>query len=151
MQRSNVVQRLWTQLEPFLLNVGYELVEAEMGRSGNGWLVRLFIDKPGGITIDDCAQVSHLVGPILDEPEFIDGAYMLEVSSPGFDRPVRKPGDFARFAGERIKVSTIAPVGGRKRFTGILKGLTDGLVAIECGDETVEIHIENLHRANLDR
>jgi ribosome maturation factor RimP len=151
MERSAIIQRTWTDLEPFLRQLGYELVEAEIGKHGNGWLVRLFIDKPAGITVDDCAAVSHAVGPLLDDPGFIPGSYLLEVSSPGFDRPIRKPADFQRFAGEKIKVATIAPIAGRKRFTGVLKGISDGLVAVECGEQVVEVHIENLHRANLDR
>lgn len=151
MERSDVVRRLWAELVPFLQPLGFELVEAELGRQGGDWLVRLFIDKANGVTIDDCAAVSRAVAPLLDDPAFLNGLYVLEVSSPGFDRPVRKPDDFVRFAGERIKVSTIAAVAGRKRFTGVLKGFSDGMVSLDCSGEPVEIHIENVHRANLDR
>ncbi|MDQ1257904.1 MAG: ribosome maturation factor RimP [Candidatus Hydrogenedentes bacterium] len=148
--RNDIVQRAWSVLEPELAVHGYELVEVEFEPSGRRTL-RLYIDRDGGVTVDDCVAVSQLAGPVLDVKDFIDGSYVLEVSSPGIDRPVRKPADFARFTGERIHLKTHVAVHGRKRFTGVLTGFEDGLVRIDCDGTVCEVHIENLKRANLDR
>jgi len=145
--RSELVDQLWKEIEPELATHGYELVEVEYA----GRAVRLFIDKVGGVTLDDCTAVSQLVGAVLDVRDFIHEKYMLEVSSPGIDRPIRKERDFERFAGERVKVSTHVAIAGRKRFQGTLAGFGDGLVTIECDDGSHQVHIENIKKANLDR
>lgn len=152
MENSAVIRQAWQELEPLLATNGYELVEVEVGGLGSSTVLRLFIDKAeGGIGVDDCTAVTRLVNPVLDERDWFANAYMLEVSSPGIDRPVRKPQDFARFAGEQIKVSTVAPVEGRKKFKGTLEGFEDGLVRVRCEDASVAIHIENVKRAHLER
>jgi len=148
---SEVVRRVWQLLEAPLESQGYELVEVEYGRHGRGGLLRLFVDKPDGITLDDCAAASRMAGALLDEADFIQGSYTLEVSSPGFERPLRKPADFERFAGERVKIRTHTLLAGRKKFSGVLLGLQDGLIAVDCDGKTYAIHIENLHKAHLDR
>ena len=113
-------------------------------------MLRLFLDREGGITLDHCTAATQLISPLLDADNFIEGRYMLEVSSPGIARPIRKPADFERFAGEQIRVKTHAPVEGRSRFTGILKGFGDGLIELDCDGREYRIHLENLHKANLD-
>jgi len=148
---EETTRRAWSELEPLLREQGYELVELEIGQQGYRRTFRVFIDREGGVTLGDCQAVSQLLNPVLDASDYIPGSYTLEVSSPGFDRPVRKPADFERFAGERIKVRTAVPVEGRKHFKGILKGYKDGLVLLESEGRTYEIHTENLLRANLDR
>ncbi len=97
-------------LEPVLVRDGFELVEVEWAREGGPWVLRLFVDRPGGVTIDDCQAVSRTVEPILDAEDFIEVAYHLEVSSPGVDRPLRKPQDFERFTGQRAHVKTYGPI-----------------------------------------
>jgi len=134
-----------------LAEQGYELVEVEFARQGRGRILRLFLDKDGGVTLDDCVEASEFVGALLDAGSFVEDGYSLEVSSPGFDRPVRKAADFARFAGERIKVTAHAAVRGRTRFCGVLKGCEDGLVTIDCDGTEYEVHVENLKKARLDR
>lgn len=151
MAKEEVIERAWRELEPHLNEQGYELVEVEFGQHGHVWVLRIYVDREGGITLNDCAAVTHLLNPLLDASDLIGGRYTLEVSSPGFDRPVRKPHDFERFAGERIKVRTHLPVDGRKRFAGVLKGVADGIVMVECEDASHGICIENIQRANLDR
>ena len=151
MEQREIVRQVWEHLEPELSRQGYELVEVEYGRQGGSSVLRLFIDKEGGINIDDCAEVSRYVSPLLDVENYIADSYTLEVSSPGIERPIRKPEDFIRFAGEQIKLRTIAPVHGRKRFKGVLRGYADGLVSVEEDGETHNIHIENLKKALLDR
>ena len=151
MDAREVVREAWKHLEPVLAEQGYELVEVEYVRQGPRWTLRLYIDKDAGVTLDDCETASRVVSPQLDETDVIEGSYVLEVSSPGFDRPVRKPKDFERFAGERIRVKTLLPVDGRRQFAGELKGFQDGLVTVDCDGTTYSIHIENLQKANLDR
>ena len=151
MERDEVIRRAWDEIEPALQEQGYELIELEYGPHGSSRTLRLFIDKTGGVTLNDCQVVSELVGALLESGDFLDSRYLLEVSSPGFDRPVRKPADFERFAGERITVQSHAPVAGRKQFKGELKGIQDGLVTVDCDGTPYQIHIENLKKAHLNR
>jgi ribosome maturation factor RimP len=111
----------------------------------------LFIDNEAGIGLDDCQTVTRLVDPILDAEDFIDGNYVLEVSSPGFDRPLRRPQDFQRFIGEPVKLKTHMPVNGRKRIKGFLKAFDSGMIVVESDDAEYGVHLENLRKANLDR
>lgn len=133
---------------------GLELVDVEFRGGGKARLLRLFIDKPGGVTHEDCAFVSRELGTILDVEDAILGSYTLEVSSPGLDRKLRKPSDFERFAGSRVRLMTREPVDGNRHFEGRLQGLHDGRVALEVGSKkvsahTVEIELGNVERANL--
>ena len=151
MDRPEVVRRAWSELEPELAEMGYELIEVEFGQHGSKDILRLFIDREGGVTIDDCAAASRVVSALLDQSDFIDSRYTLEVSSPGVARPLRRPKDFVRFLGEPIKVKTVEPVEGRKRVSGVLAGFEDGLVLVQSEGKDFQIHIENVKRANLDR
>ena len=150
-EKSEVIRRAWAQLETELGEQGYELVEVEYAQENGAWILRLFIDKDGGVTLDDCQTVSHVLSAVLDRDDFIVSRYMLEVSSPGIDRPIRKTQDFERFTGERVKLVSSAPVNGRKQFKGSLKGFQDGMVAVDCDGVVFEIHIENVKKARLDR
>ena len=132
-----------------LAQAGYELIEVQLSHIGQDLLLRLFIDREGGITLDDCTAATRLVNPVLDTADLIKEHYMLEMSSPGIERPLRKPAHFERFAGERIRVNTHSPVGGKKRFTGILKGVQDGLIELQCDEAVVSVHLENIDRARL--
>ena len=106
--QESVVERARRTLLPVLVRDGYELVEVEWVRGGGRFTLRVFIDKPGGVNIDDCQAISRTIEPILDVEDFIEPAYDPEVSSPGHDRPLRTPEHFARWAGQRVcKVSTI--------------------------------------------
>jgi ribosome maturation factor RimP len=136
---------------------GYELVEVEWLRQGSRWTLRLFIDKPGGVGIDDCQAVSRTVEPILDVEDVIEPAYDLEVSSPGLDRPLRKPGDFDRYAGQRAHVKTYGPVAGtapdspaRKRWSGVLVGFRDGAVEIDVDGVVHRVPHDQIAKANLE-
>jgi len=146
-----VVRRVWELLEPELSELGFELIEVEFAKRGSTNILRLFIDREGGITIDDCALASRQMSATLDIDDFIEVQYTLEVSSPGIDRPLRRLKDFDRYAGERIKVKTVTPIEGRKRFSGVLTGCSDGMLALESDGTEYRIHLENVKRANLDR
>jgi len=150
-ESRDIVRRVWAELEPALAGLGFELIEVEFGRHGSSGLLRLFIDRPGGVTLDDCTAASRVASALLDRSDPIDSEYMLEVSSPGIDRPVRRVKDFERFTGEAVKVRTSTPVEGRKKFSGVLAGISDGMIEIQSDGATYRIHLENVKHANLDR
>jgi ribosome maturation factor RimP len=133
-------------VEPAVAGMGYELVDVQ--QSSGGGLLRLYIDKPGGITVDDCAAVSRHLTRVL-AVEGIDYE-RLEVSSPGLDRPLRKAGDFARFAGRKAEVRMRTPdATGRRRFVGVLRGAEAGRVNVELEGQTVALELEDVERARL--
>jgi len=133
-------------VEPAVSGLGYELVDVQA--SNGGRLLRLFIDKPGGINVDDCAAVSRHLTRVL-AVEGIDYE-RLEVSSPGLDRPLRKGADFARFAGHRAEVRMRTPdATGRRRFVGVLRGESSGRVEMELDGQTVALDLADVDRAKL--
>lgn len=126
--------------------MGYELVDLQV--SNRGGLLRLFIDKPGGIGLEDCAAVSRQLSRVLE----VEGVEYdrLEVSSPGLDRPLRKAQDFARFAGQKADVRMRTPdASGRRRFVGVLRGENGGRVSLELEGQTVALAFEDIDRARL--
>ena len=140
--------RVWELAEPIALEAGLELVHVEHRREGHGAVLRLFIDKPGGITVDDCAAVSRQVSRVLE----VEGVEYerLEVSSPGLDRRLRKAGDFARFSGQRAELRMRTPdAGGRRRFVGVLRGADAAQVSMELDGRTVALPLEDIERAKL--
>ena len=149
--RSEFTNVIWDRLAPEIEEQGYELVEVEYGQHGGTYILRLFIDREGGVTLDDCVGLSPYVSAILDKDVNLAESYLLEVSSPGIERPVRKAEDFARFEGETIKIQTRSPIQGRRRFSGTLKGYRDGLISVEIDGAVHEIHIENVNKAHLVR
>jgi len=133
-------------VEPVVAGMGFELVDAQA--SNGGRLLRLFIDKPGGVGLEDCAAVSRQLTRVL-EVEGIDYE-RLEVSSPGLDRRLRKAGDFARFSGHKAEVRMRTPdATGRRRFVGVLRGAEAGLVNMELEGQTVRLALEDVERAKL--
>lgn len=118
-------------LNPIVGEYGFELVDVEYVKEGSTWYLRAYIDKPGGICIDDCEAVSRRLSDILDEKDYIDDAYILEVSSPGLGRPLRKEKDFRRSLGEEVEVRTYRMIEKQKEFTGILKEYDEKTVTIE--------------------
>lgn len=150
-EKTDIVGRTWKTLESSLSEQGYELIEVEYVRENGPWILRLFIDKPGGITLDDCQTASRMASALLDAADFIESHYMLEMSSPGFDRPLRKVKDFERFAGERVRVTAQTQVAGRRQFKGVLCGVQDGMVLVDCNGTMCTIHLENIKKARLDR
>jgi ribosome maturation factor RimP len=154
---DDIVGRVARLLEPVLARDGYELVEVEWTRSGGRWALRLFIDRPSGVGIDDCQAVSRTVEPILDVEDLIGPAYDLEVSSPGLDRPLRKPEHFDRYAGQRVVVKAFGPLEGtapgspaRKGWTGTLLGFEDGHVKVDVEGTLHRIPHGRIARAHLE-
>jgi ribosome maturation factor RimP len=152
-----VVERARRTLEPVLARDGYELVEVEWVRGGGRFTLRVFIDKPGGVNIDDCQLVSRTIEPILDVEDFIEPAYDLEVSSPGLDRPLRTPEHFARYAGQRVHVKAYGPIAGtaagsppRKSWTGPLSGFSDGAVLVDVDGVLHRIPHDQIAKAHLE-
>jgi len=135
--------------EPLLADMGMELVEVQFRREGHGWVLRLFIDKEGGITIEDCATVSREISAYLEVEDLIDHAYHLEVSSPGLERPLRKREDFVRFADRLARIKVREPLGGQRVLIGTLLGLEGESVVLAMEKETVRIDLENIAKARL--
>jgi ribosome maturation factor RimP len=141
-------ERLIELLEPPLAALGFELadLDAHLGRRG---LLRIFIDREGGVTIDDCGRVSEQLGAWLDVEDPLPGSYVLEVSSPGFDRRLRTVAHFARFVGEQVKVELRDARDGRRRLTGQLKGTEGEEVLIEVDGEVWRVALNNIAVARL--
>jgi ribosome maturation factor RimP len=142
-------EQLGELLGPVVANLGYELWEIEYAPRAGGGLLRLYIDSPDGISLDDCEKVSRAVSAVLDEADPIPNEYTLEVSSPGLDRVLRTQAHFARFAGERVKVEMIALINGRKRFQGRLQKVGESEITLETDGGEVSLPIEDIHRARL--
>lgn len=154
----DAVERIRAVAERVASSRGLELFDVQLRRESIGWVVRVFIDKPGpsgtpedSVGVEDCAAVSREVSTILDVEEPIDRAYTLEVSSPGLDRPLRDERDYRRFVGRAAKIVVNEPVDGQKAFAGHLRGFEDGHVLFEAeGRKAHRIALANIKRARLD-
>jgi len=136
-------------IEPTIERLGYELTDLEVRLSGQGGLLRLTIDKPEGIDLDDCEKVSHAVSALLDVEDPVPGNYSLEVSSPGLDRKLTKVEHFQRFEGETLKVTMRFPIEGRRRFRGILKSSDDENIVVEVDGESHSLPLTMIDTARL--
>jgi ribosome maturation factor RimP len=128
---------------------GVELIQLQYHRERGGRILRLFIDKPGGVTLEDCAAVSRELGDLLDVHLPDLGPYHLEVSSPGPNRPLARAEDFERFRGQRAKIRTRSAIDGQKNFSGVLEGLSDRTVRMNTGRNTIAIPIDAISKAYL--
>ena len=141
-------------LEPPIEALNYELVDVEFAQAGRGGVLRIFIDRHAedsslGITVDDCANVSHAVSQVLEIQDPIKGHYTLEVSSPGFDRILRTRAHFERFVGERIFAELKLPIEGRRRFVGVLKSIVEDTVVVEVDGKAHSLPFERIQKARL--
>jgi len=133
-----ITEQVWKFSEPIVQECGCSLWDVEYVREGGEWFLRLYIDKEGGIDIDDCERVSRAVDPVLDEKDPIPESYRFEVCSAGLERALKRPGDFERYMGEAVMVKTYKPKNGMKEFPGYLQGYdAEGNVTITCGKETL--------------
>ncbi|HUI63165.1 MAG TPA: ribosome maturation factor RimP [Steroidobacteraceae bacterium] len=142
-------ERLIALIEPVLARSGYELVELEYAAGRSHAVVRLFIDRPEGVGVDDCERVSREVAALLDVEDPIPTAYTLEVSSPGFDRILRTPAHFERFAGSRVFVELKVPREGRRRYTGTLQAVNDSGIELEVDRQKVAVAFGEIGKARL--
>ncbi len=139
-----------TLLTPLIEQEGGELVDLQWRREGHQWVLRLFLDKQGAITLDDCAYFSDRVGALLDADDKIPQSYVLEISSPGLDRVIKKDKDFVRFSGKPVKLRLKLPENGQRRFAGALKGLNEGKVLIQIGQDLKSFPREMIDELRLD-
>jgi ribosome maturation factor RimP len=151
MGSSSVAERINEIAEQAAIDHGLELVHAEVAGPEGHPIVRVFIDKPGGVTHDDCSDVSTQIGTVLDVEDFIHSAYTLEVSSPGLERGLYKPADYERFAGHLAKLKVRSPISSQRNFRGRIVGFADSQVIFE--DKTsgrVRIPFADIVKANLE-
>ena len=132
-----ITEQVWQFAEPLVQAQGCSLWDVEYVREGGEWFLRLYIDKDGGVDIDDCEAVSRAVDPVLDEKDPIPESYRFEVCSAGLERVLKRPSDFERFLGEPVLVKLYRPKDGRKEFPGVLKGYRDGDVTISAGGQEI--------------
>jgi ribosome maturation factor RimP len=149
---SDVAGEIRQILDPILESMGLSLWDIEFQKHGPKWLLRIYIDREsGGVTLNDCEQVSRDLGTALDVEEIIKHAYTLEVSSPGLDRTLTKPEHYARFIGSVVKIKTFQAIEGQKVFRGKLLGVGDGVIKIELETSAVlEIPLSNITKTSLE-
>ena len=128
---------------PIVEGQGFKLVDVEYVKEGGNWYLRAYIDKPAGITVDDCELVSRAFSDVLDEKDYIEDTYIFEVSSPGLGRPLKKEKDFKRSIGEEVEIRTYRPIDRQKEFIGILTEYDKDTVTIEYEDETTQVFNRN--------
>ncbi|MEE1031124.1 MAG: ribosome maturation factor RimP [Ruminococcus sp.] len=136
--REQYEQKAEAMAQPIIDSFGFELVDVEYVKEAGTWYLRFYIDKEGGITIDDCEAVSRLFSDKLDEKDFIDDAYIMEVSSPGLGRPLKKEKDYRRSMGKEVEIRTYRPINKEKEFFGILSAYDDNSVTITLEDEQTQ-------------
>lgn len=135
-RREEYEQKTEQLLEPIVVGKGFELVDVEYVKEAGTWYLRAYIDKPGGITVDDCEVVSREFSDILDEKDYIEDSYIFEVSSPGLGRPLKKEKDFQRSLGEEVEIRTYRAIDRQKEFVGILKAYDKDSVTIAYEDDS---------------
>ena len=152
-KRISGMQRASTQvvnvIEPVVTGLGYELVGAEFGQAENGMTLRVYIDKPEGIVMEDCAAVSRQLNAVLDVEDTIKSAYLLEVSSPGVDRPLFTEAQFSAQIGQEVRVRLTDGVGGRRNFKGPLIAVRDGVAIVEVDGIDYELTISDIEQAHI--
>ena len=149
-KRETYEQKTEALLLPIIHEHQFELVDVEYVKEGSSWYLRAYIDKPGGITVDDCEAVSRRLSDLLDQEDFIEDAYILEVSSPGLGRPLKKDKDFARSIGEEVEIRTFRAIEHEKEFTGILRDYDKEKLVVELEDnEIMEFARDNIALVRL--
>ncbi len=150
MKFEKLLQEVRQVVEPILESQGLELVDLEYQRESHGWVLRIYLDREGGVSLDDCAGISHEVGAVLEVKDLIPSAYILEVSSPGLTRPLKKPEDFNKFRNQMVKIKLYEPLDGRRNFKGTLLGLEGDRVRVEVEQQVYELPLQRIAKANLE-
>jgi len=136
-------------IEPIILSEGMELIDIEYLRESRGWILRFYIDKEGGVTLNHCSHLSEQIGDLVEVKDLIPHNFILEVSSPGLNRPLKKEKDFITYVGETIKVKTIKPIDQKKNFQGTLLGYKEGKVMISSDNQEIHIPFSIISKANI--
>lgn len=144
-------ERVITLVEPILAEQGLELIDVEHRREGHGQVVRLLVDREGGVDLATLSRLSRELSDVLDGEQPVPGAYTLEVSSPGIHRPLRKPEHFVRYLGKKVRVRCQSPINGQRNFLGTLATVTAGGVTLRCDGGTENtIEFTNIEKANYE-
>ena len=146
---SKIVETVTALAKPVVENLGLELWDVEFVNEAGRRYLRLYIDSPDGVSIDDCEKVSRAIDPVLDEADPIDESYTFEVSSAGADRQLKRPSDFQRFMGSKVEIKLYKPVNGRKEHIGELAGFSDGDVTLRWGDKETAFNKADIARVRL--
>ena len=146
---ADIAEKVKTLVEPLCEAEGLELVHVEFQREAVGWVLRVLIDKPEGVTLDDCANVSRQLGDLLDVSLENLWPYNLEISSPGAERPLVKRQDFERFQGSLARIKTQAPILKQKNFKGVLRGVSGEMVHLLVEDKLIDIPFQEIVKAKL--
>jgi len=140
---------LWELFEPVVNGMGYDLIEIEHFPNPKHGVLRLYIDKEGGVNVDDCSSVSHQISALIDVEDPVRGQFNLEISSPGADRPLRRLKDFQRFTGSLVKLKTVMPLEGQRNFKGRLLEASEDTVVIETDDEEISLPMSAVEKARI--
>ncbi len=148
MSEDRIVTVVESFSRPVVEALGLELVEVQFRRE-SGWVLRLFIDSPKGVTVDDCAAVSRQVSSYLEVEDVIEQAYTLEVSSPGLERPLKRKEDFVRFCGRQARIKLREPIDGQRVFIGLLSTLEENILTMDIEGRLMEFDLDAITRARL--
>ena len=146
---SKITETVAALARPIVEEEGCSLWDVEYAREAGTWYLRIFIDKEGGVGIDDCERISRRLDPLLDETDPIPDSYVFEVGSAGAERELKRPGDFEQFMGSEIEVKTYRPINGRKAFVGRLASYDNGTVTVTVGNENISLSAQDVARVKL--
>ena len=149
MTKSSITESIIAIIEPVIAEENLELVDVEYKKFGRSWTLRVYIDRDGGITVEDCQKVSRQIEDMIEIDELIANTYVLEVSSPGLDRSLKKEREFLKFRNKPIKVKTFAPIGDRKNFSGTIQDCRNEILYLVENETALEISLNNIAQAKL--
>ncbi len=150
MGKGSVTESIEGLVTPIIHENRLELVDVEYKKEGKNWFLRIYIDKEGGVTVDDCTRVSREIEDLIDVEEVVPSSYVLEVSSPGLDRPLKREKDFLRFKGKRAHVTTYTPIHEQKSFKGTIRDFQDDTLFLDIDSQPVEIPKSQIAKARLE-
>jgi len=150
LSEDNIISNIKELLEPLLYEKNLELFDIEFKGLGSKGILRVFIDKEQGVTVNDCAQISRELGRLLEVHDVIPGSYTLEISSPGLTRALKKPSDYLRYRGKTVKIKTLEDIEDRKVFKGTLLDFVDETVSLQTDGVNYLIPYKNIEKANLE-
>jgi ribosome maturation factor RimP len=148
--QTSVVEQVWKIAEPVIMHHGLEIVDIEFRRENHGTVLRFFLDREGGVGLDELAPMSRYLGDVLDVHDVVPTAYVLEVSSPGINRRLRQPDHFRRYVGKRVRIRTVTPQGSRRNFLGALEAVEEEGVLVDADGGKHFIRFDNIARANYE-